>query len=760
MSNIKKIALNNFGKKQPKSKTKKNRSITDEKPHPLRTEIIRKSIYAHDLSNDILEEISKNKNEFNTKDKDISNEIKRRVSLVKFHLISDLLSASGNYFSINEFLNHISALIQLPILALIYRIENSSKTLKAKWVSNFNFGKMRESRGSLQLFTSNVVPIEESDPPDVVIKNTDSFFQIFNTNFYLKIYLLDTGAGIIDGPFVEVKSKNQNYKLAQPDVIGVSDKYRSQAAYIEKSLNRLLKWEESDYQTFGYAFLKEKIEYKISNTLNQAHYQSIENRKSITLSSKKEVIAPKIRISYLNYAANENSGLDRIYNRAEFSSNAISWMGSSGEEQLATAADTHQNMLFSLRTYDRENVRCENSIGYTHNVFFIIPKTQRKHLIEQFTRLKNTNRCSTPGVCDEFFGGDRTTETGWQFENEKYYQLAKSIDDEFWNILIQKPFGIKYIIKTILSTAVGDNTVSFADPIFYYGSSLYRMPFRREGGLKRIKGLENLVNSPSPVISFSDVKDEATRRDCLRVVAFFYLTGFLGPKQINRSRYWTKLILFPLSVAGAVVGSLSSVSYEKKHFDDVDIVKDAHKWNQEFFFFSRVVAAAQNSLRQQYRDFQAKQLSNCLQNISDTIFSNKSAKSGVTILHIESIVSALNAESINIARVCPYPYLIFQRLESSDEYNEWVLKIGTFKIKFTQVLQEFNIFRSSSTTGNNELHFENDFLKTEILQSIKVKLQETIVQSISRNYDKSTLEKIKKQTDNLLKTVAESSKRS
>ena len=132
----------------------------------------------------------------------------------------------------------------------------------------------------------------------------------------------------------------------------------------------------------------------------------------------------------------------------------------------------------------------------------------------------------------------------------------------------------------------------------------------------------------------------------------------------------------------------------------------------------------------------------------------------MTILHIESIVSALNAESINIARVCPYPYLIFQRLESSDEYNEWVLKIGTFKIKFTQVLQEFNIFRSSSTTGNNELHFENDFLKTEILQSIKVKLQETIVQSISRNYDKSTLEKIKKQTDNLLKTVAESSKRS
>ena len=609
-------------------------------------------------------------------------EIIRRVTLVKHHIIFDLLAASGNPISTNGILNHVAVLLQQPVIILLYK--ESKRKGVAEWVPHFDFHKTKDSRGSLELRDRQQQPIEI--PEDVQLKNSvnEGLFKIFDTTFFVRVFLLEEKEQS-EGSFIELTTKSPPaINIKSP--LAIKERRRThkknRREYCRLCLVGLFTFDDGDKSNYGITFLDGITEKLESVLLEQVYETPKEDRRSRTLLREDQKKARNAVETYFSNALGGGHGLDRIYTRAKFASKAIKMIGPSG----AIAKNIHgdefsPNIIFSLRAYDRTEPRCVRKLpnghgtfrGYAHNVSFAIPFHQQENIKRYFANLAEKGASK---YFDERYGPAR-----WSFFHSGYRNFAYSLDQWFWSQLKRGGSSITLLLKILISK-VGSGSTSIVDPVFYYGSAMYRVPFRCDGGLDRIYGLKDIFSSlpehEKTIFSIASLDGHANkelRRDCFRVVIFFYLTRMLGPELAQKADYWTKLIIFPLDVSGAVVGTIGCVSFEPKLERDQSSIPSVvelpiHRgfWNQEFYFFSEIVSSAQRVLRQQYRDFQIKQISIAFaEALNGLVESTKKNEGNTKKSMVDRLVDILNSESIAVARACPYPRYVFSWMHSADQ---------------------------------------------------------------------------------------------
>lgn len=620
-------------------------------------------------------------------------EIIRRVSLVKHHLISDLLASGGHTLSTSGILNHITILLQLPVILLIYK--ESEDARKAEWLQHFDFKKTRASRGGLIFKDLQNRPINQRDP--ILLENGEQnhLFEIFGTRKFLRVFLLEDPINSMD-EFIEVLA-NQHGDIG---IENDTQDRRNKREYSRICLNGLLAFDVEDEKNYGLEFLSIIQQKVIDIIVAQKYEKPPPERRARTLLPVLKISNTKLEPDrsveqYLREASSKGSGLNRIYNRSKFASRAIkSIWRTQGGALSEDASKSAPNVIFTLRSYNRHVARCARQIfgeepfhGYAHNVSFVVPLSQLEHIEEYFRALQ---KCGAKFYRDEQYGA-----SDWKAIDEPYKNFAASLNTEFWRVLGRGAIGIS-ILSKILTSRIGSSATSLVDSVFYYGSALYRMPFRRQGGLDRIYGLKEIYDAlpeserktfnikhitekyiNSLGLSWSKEKIREIHIDCLRVVVFFYLTRMLGPNINKKHEYWTKILLFPIDVSGAVVGTLGCVSFEKKEPDVRQRMPSERAiWNQELYFFSEIFASSQQFLRQQYRNFQIKCLSDALKLSLQRLIERTLADEDECTPPeaFAELVDSLNSEAEAISRVCPYPRPLFQlgleekviKIDSSD----------------------------------------------------------------------------------------------
>ena len=556
--------------------------------------------------------------------------------------------------------------------------------------------------------------------------------------------------------------------------------------YVRLCLFGLFDVGADDELNFGRAFLQ-IIQGKIEKIADAQEYKPPpKNRRDKTTLPKNadgsDSNTSKTVEKYMAEVSGQESGLNLLYGRAKFASRAIkSILQAKNTRNAIDGYKPAPNLIFSLRSYDRSTPRSEREIdgnnpfnGYMHNTSFALPAGQRWHIKKY---LESLLRLGPDSYDSERYGAD-----DWASLTNDYKNFARTLDRWFWYILRTKD-GVDTLLN-VMSSRVGSTATSFVDPVFYYGSALYRMPFRKQGGLDRLYGLQDIYEAlPSEEkmkfgfrhvtkrrinklgFSWDERKIEELQRDCLRVVTFFYITRMLGPDITSKGEYWTKILLFPLDVSGAVVGTLGCISFERKtqHVGQ-KLPSERTFWNQEFYFFSEIFSSSQQFLRQQYRNFQIKHICDAyrasLLGLVVEAFENKNKTPPPESL--ANLVDALNSETEILARVCPYPRYKFQlkvALQSSEmpekvsasdkdafrEYlrklqsmtfsvrpedadnndTEWSIRIGT-RLRLVFSWDRANdIFRAHhSLPGLGLVHEENlQLLQSKLSETTKIVLE-------------------------------------
>jgi hypothetical protein len=285
---------------------------------------------------------------------------------------------------------------------------------------------------------------------------------------------------------------------------------------------------------------------------------------------------------------------------------------------------------------------------------------------------------STAGYSGERYGKN------WEFTQGEYISFAQSLDEEFWSRL-QKKEGIDELLD-ILTSPMGNHTTSIADAIFYYGTSMYRIPFRRDGGLSRVNELlhvyQNLTSKDQKKFMFRHLPSEDqsdVRKDCLRIVTLFYVSRILAPSCLDQENYWTKAHLYPIEVAGAVVAAIGNFSYELKkpkvEKGKISLPIDTATWMSEYYFFVEIFTTIQRSLRMRFRDLQSTRLGQVLHSELSVLLT-RGAKAGsdtkkivINPEDVDVFVDKLNEESQKIARICPYPAYEFNAIDTENRFK-------------------------------------------------------------------------------------------
>jgi hypothetical protein len=673
-------------------------------------------------------------------------EIARRVCSIKERLIGEVLSSSGNPIALNGIFNYLSVLVQLPMLVLLYEKTEDSYILK----EHFDFEKTKSSRGSLALQVYDEAAALYVDFEPKANKPVDldyELIQIYQTDYFVRVFLLKIG-GEDNAPFFEMPIKPLQTKEHY-------DVYEMQREYARLCLIGALTFDTpSDKTLYGTAFLSE-LNSKIVSIFKSHDYETQtkedrENRRQKTLVNENinEDIQKFVKARNSDITGKLHS-LDRLYRRASYASRTLKRIGkSTGTDDNSSTVDI-PNLIFFLRTYDRSTPRAQRVIedekgkvfrGYAHNVSVVLPYQQEEDLKERFQVLQNVSNSS-----DVAYRGERYA-NNWEFTNADYKTFAQSLDQEFWKE-VKTPEGVQKLLD-ILKSPMGSHTTSMADAVFYYGTSMYRIPFRRDGGLSRIFELpeiyRNLNLEDRNNFVFELLPNEAesmVRHDCLRVVTLFYVSRMLARSCSDQHLYWTKAHLYPIDVAGTVVGAIGNFSYELKipttENGDTPLPIDTATWNQEFYFFVEIFGAIQRALRQQFRDFQINRLGEELSSsLSDLISDASRNNYMVGLPDMEKFVERLNTESRRIARVCPYPAYEFNLIESTKyrqkDMDENTVPLGTALALQFERKKDWDIFRplfgakelpSGSDFGGNILP-GIDFVFKENAQSLVTKLHE------------------------------------
>lgn len=656
--------------------------------------------------------------EYYIKNKEHLKEIVHRVSVIKSHFISAMLAPTGHKLTGNDIVTYINILIQQPIFALVY------KKVDGKFIyqPHFDLEKTKSSRGNLELrIRNNKNKWENSFNANEPPKDSHaSLFNIMDTDFYFRVFLLDTTKD--DQPFYEV---TKHKKIDQSLHIELAYEYT------RLCLNGLLEFHEHDEPYYSRPFI-EKIAQEISNILKNYVYDgNTKDRRNHTIVNKNEIYSVEELIkSRQNETLGKNKQIDKIYEETSNAAEILKLLGDS--TNVYHDIKSFPNIFFTLRTYSRCTPRAQRTLdngntfnGYAHNVYFSTPYSQQKHIEEYFNWLRKIGRkgyISHIGAKNEIYGG-RTNDSDfkWSFGDDDifsgYQNFANSLDDIFWKFLACNK--INALIK-IFNMPIGDDSTSMVDAVFYYGASLYRMPFRRLGGLGRLHALQKLYSSLDKTkkanFKYLDIPPDESWRplkyDCLRVVIFFYLTRMLGPPLLGQEKHYTKIHLYPIEVGGAIVGTIGKVSYDEKlklQSPVNSLPTNNQTWNQEIIFFTEIVSKIRMTLREQYKDFQISTISDVFDISLSTLIRSSQKTGRVTNEIAKQFVDDLNHESRKVARICPYHehrFSITNRLQT-DGNVDGIIPIGAQLKLIIEKSKTAPIFRSLQSHNDDHIYREN-----------------------------------------------------
>jgi len=632
-------------------------------------------------------------------------EIVRRVRVTKQALIGALLAPSGVAITGNEFITFINVLIQQPIIVLLY--EHTSDGFVYR--KHFDYRKAQESRGSLALKALSRSGYVTFEPDEAKAVGSASLFRVCDTNYLLRVFLLDTTAD--DQPFYEV----QNRLSASRSGSAASTVTQE---YTRLCLGGLLEFDDQDSRAYGDAFIS-ALNKKLSELLDRHRYTEDRydngSRRERTLVRHGD--PERIKKFYADRKrewVRQRQGLDLVYTHASYGARTLKLLGTN--PRTPTHGGEFPNIFFSFSAYDRAlpraaRVDSENVsfAGYAHSISFLISDTQKKDILEYFSwmgKIGENYYSSGLPIKNELYG------EGWDFSSSPGYKsLAHDLDRRFWELL-REAGGAEKVLELLRSSVGGDST-SMVDPVFYYGASLYRMPFRRLGGLGRLNGLRRVYEGLSreerkgfSLEHISGPDHEELRNDCLRVVAFFYLSRMLGPVCSSQINHYTKVHLYPLTVAGAIVGTVGKISFQPKVARADDLPVPSFAWNQEFLYFTEVVSAVRNAVDAQFREFQIDRLASAVERALVDLIKGGRSTGTISTAAIREFVDAINDESRCIARVCPYP--AFRFAASTDDATVHFpgvhrIAIGEFlSLSFSRE-PSWDVFRALVTHGSDVL---------------------------------------------------------
>jgi hypothetical protein len=599
-------------------------------------------------------------------------EILRRVDVVRSEIMRQVLAPAGNPLSGNDLITYINVLVQIPILIFIYKKEAGSTYMLQP---HFDYAKFKYGRGSLRLIDFHDDRRKEGETIDIA-KNKPSLeklFRVFNTPYYVRCFLLDTSED--DQPFVGVTHKIQS-------------RLQHRYEYVRICLKHLFSAEAKEWGVFTDAFT-DAIFGKCGESLSELSYvQPTDGRSGKTLTDGTKYEFPGVSF----FAKGEHTGGDygmigeissRLHGAIEdaaFSSRILK--KNALEVRLNANFTKTSNAFLMLRSYTRNYRRsvdtAEGFKGYSYDTRFNISTTQRDEItffLEGLSRLGRDGYLKSGQPENELYGGYTNSDgCKWRFaskeeeeEHADFQKFAKSLDEFFWRLLSRKL--ISQLIAIFLSP-IGSQSVSLVDPVYYYGSSIYRMPFRRAGGLGRLNGL-GLLYRQLPLEKKSNfsfgmlrtIKNETIQRelrnDCLRVVIFYYISRMLLSSNGGQEQFDTKVHLYPVDVGGSVVGAVGKISYDFKKPETEKLPTRRRAWDEEIMFLNSVVFPMRASLRRQYRslhiEFLTQKFTFELEN-----YLTQQAKADFNFdASLKTFQDSLNTASQAIARICPYPSLNF-----------------------------------------------------------------------------------------------------
>lgn len=656
-------------------------------------------------------------------------EISRRVSIIKRDIIRTLLAPSGHLPNGNDIITHLNVLLQLPTFMFVYRKEGAEFIYQR----HFDLDKTKKSRGDLELGEVARTDITDPQPKKLGLNvgnlentknNSKRLFKVYDTDYYIRCFLLDTTKS--NQPFREVcSSKDASYGQAQVKI---------RHEYVRLCLSGALQFYGRLDKQYTSGFRSE-ISKRISKIFSKFEYSEPEkDRLAVTIADEhtaneiREML--DLRESDRNdYTPRDSAGktltkiwtnslrrINRIYEGAEYAATTLKLLGRDDDTFSLPIETNSPNFFLMLRAYNRNGRRAAQSSdniggsfrGYAHNVRFEIPDKHCEVLYQYFLELATIGRERyLSEVRAELFSGEGNRHPyGWDFKDDlgdgeaklevAYRSIATSLDRWFWNMLKAlrreherknsdsfnySDSNIFNKLLSVLSSPVGAESMSMVDPVFYYGSSVYRMPFRRLGGLGRLLGLRRILieemKNGRTIVDLSifnelsrshkgqeNALNKDVKMDCLRVVLFFYWSRLLASRHRALQEYDTKVHLYPIDVAGAVVGVIGKVSFDLRHGGsarDQMLPTSSEMWDQEVLFLSEVVSATKNAIRRQYRDANIGYLRGIFRvYLSDFINSDKGGRRVVTQSELGAWVDSLNAAAERIARISPFPRVYFR----------------------------------------------------------------------------------------------------
>lgn len=554
----------------------------------------------------------------------VSPEIVRRVESVKQLLYGLFLSSSNELISTTQIIGHLTLLVQHPIFVFLYESETVDENRQLSMVQYFDFTKMQIARGSRIKFTSGGQPYS-SELPDEKLQweERSRLFPVFvdqhsERQFYLRIFCMhERNEG--DSEFVEVNNR---------DLYDLADNPKTLYDYFALCTNMLFSFSKEELESIGSQRMNQSLYGEVSKALEAAfdnqRWSKTDGRRKVTLVVPDEVEEVNQHCQEFQNDLRVSLGmLDRIYRRISHPAKTVKKFAANGDD-----ANGIPNIFFAFRTYDRKHPRYELPAigekppfsGFAHNLQFVFPGRQKDDILRMLLRYTAEQK-------DEMFSG-LLNEQGDVKTPADYPRLRKQLDDWFWRE-VGKPNCGK--IFEIFESPIGENTVSFLEPVLYGGVPAYRYPFRRRAGFSRIRPVKESFDKYCAVPGhrssefgeehlFLDVTDPVIRKqklidtlqDMRRVVCGYYIFRALAPQISGRENFWTTLLLFPIVVCGSVSAVVGTVLFKPgpKSANIIPLFQDqlqpevTRRWQYAHYFYKEIFLSVARDVRRMYRDWQ------------------------------------------------------------------------------------------------------------------------------------------------------------
>lgn len=228
-------------------------------------------------------------------------------------------------------------------------------------------------------------------------------------------------------------------------------------------------------------------------------------------------------------------------------------------------SDPPKNMFVAFRVFSREaneyrHATDDKRDGYLYDTAFLVPHTMENNFINRLNKIRADYRVARHKACNdfsthyEFSNGKRRRRLfrnvgeGYGGVNSKNALLI--IDEKFWQLLDRKEGDGPTECLKILSSWVGSQSRSLADPVYHTGLIHTNYLFQN-GGLDRLGELER-----NGIEDWEKLSPEL-KQDALRAAIFYYIlceTLDWAPEGEDFEPGRLAAILVPIKMRGAVWG--------------------------------------------------------------------------------------------------------------------------------------------------------------------------------------------------------------